>query len=273
VPAGNLSSSDVQSALNELDAEKAPVNGAVLQDPTCNAPAANDNSSKIINSAWFSDHASSANPIVDGVATPGVSFQFARADHVHPVDASRAPVNSPAFGGVPTGPTAPVDTNTNQLATCAFVLAQPVNAIANGIVTFIKMASSAIATTAQFRAAAADKLLTADRVWAAAAPVSLIDGTTVTPDLNQGIDFVLTLGSAASRTLANPTNLKLGQKGTIYLIQDATGDRTITTWGGNYKFPNGIKPTLSTAGNAIDAISYQVFTSSAIMCSFVKALG
>ena len=79
----------------------------------------------------------------------------------------------------------------------------------------------------------------------------------MTPDFSTGIDFSWTIG-AAGRTLNNPTNAKPGQKGVIYLIQDATGGRTITTWGNTYKFPGGTKPTLSTAANAVDIVSYLV---------------
>lgn len=61
---------------------------------------------------------------MDGAAARGTSTHFARADHVHPTDSSRAPLASPALTGAPTAPTAAVDTNTTQIATTAFVLAQ-----------------------------------------------------------------------------------------------------------------------------------------------------
>lgn len=43
--------------------------------------------------------ASNANPVVDGVAATGSSPAYARGDHVHPLDASRAPVANPTFTG------------------------------------------------------------------------------------------------------------------------------------------------------------------------------
>lgn len=54
---------------------------------------------------------------------PGSGVKWAREDHVHPTDTSRAPLVSPAFTGTPTVPTAAVGTNTTQIATTAFVLA------------------------------------------------------------------------------------------------------------------------------------------------------
>jgi hypothetical protein len=126
------------------------------------------------------------------------------------------------------------------------------------------------ATAAEYRSnSAPTKMLTSGAVWDAAAIVTLTDSATVTPDFGAGIDFNWTLG-AAGRTLANPTNQKVGQKGIIYLSQDATGSRTITTWGSAWKFPGGIKPTLSTPGTSLDALSYVVVANNFIACSFMQ---
>ncbi len=145
-------------------------------------------------------------------------------------------------------------------------LAAPVTNIADGIVTFAKMAAAALATTAQFLSNTASKILTTDKVWAAAQPTVLTDAASVTADFNTGINFVWTL-AAAGRTFTNPTNIKY-QSGVIYFVQDATGGRTITTWGGFWKFAGGVKPTLSTAPNAVDAMSYAVKSPTEIVCSF-----
>ena len=51
----------------------------------------------------------------------GSENAYARGDHVHPTDTTRAPLASPALTGVPTAPTADVGTNTTQIATTAFV--------------------------------------------------------------------------------------------------------------------------------------------------------
>jgi hypothetical protein len=122
-------------------------------------------------------------------------------------------------------------------------------------------------TAAQFAANSANAVLATNAVWTAAAPVTLTDAATVTPDFSTGFDFIWTLG-ATGRTLANPTNMKLGQKGVIYLIEDATGSRTITTWGTNYKFSGGTKPTLTTTAAAVDVVSYCVKSATEIECFF-----
>ena len=268
VPAGNISATDVQAAINELDTEKAPLSGAALVNPTSTTPAANDNSSKVANTAWFAGQASGSLPTMAGAAAPGTALTFSRGDHVHPTDTSRAPLTSPNFTGTPTAPTpANAADNSAALATTAWVNGFQITNIADGIVSYAKMAASAIATTAQFLANASQKILTTDRVWAAAPPTTLTDGSSVAPDLSTGINFSWTLG-AAGRTLANPTNMKVGQTGLIYLIQDGTGGRTITTWGSQWKFPGGSKPVLSTAANSIDVLAYAVKSSTEIIGTF-----
>ena len=65
--------------------------------------------------------ASTTSPKMDGTATVGTELAFARGDHIHPTDTSRAPLASPAFTGTPTAPTATTGTNSTQVATTAFV--------------------------------------------------------------------------------------------------------------------------------------------------------
>jgi len=66
---------------------------------------------------------SSTTPAMDGTATVGILTTYARGDHIHPTDTSRAPLASPTFTGTPAAPTATAGTNTTQLATTAFVAA------------------------------------------------------------------------------------------------------------------------------------------------------
>lgn len=65
--------------------------------------------------------ASTTTPAMDGTASVGTETTFARGDHVHPTDSTRAPLASPTFTGTPAAPTAASGTNTTQLATTAFV--------------------------------------------------------------------------------------------------------------------------------------------------------
>lgn len=94
---------------------------------------------------------------------------------------------------------------------------------------------------------------------------TLTDGATVTPDMADSNNFTLTLGG--NRTLANPTNLTAGQSGSIFIVQDGTGSRTLA-YGNQYDFIGGTAPTLSTAASSVDRIDYVVRTTGSIHCVF-----
>jgi hypothetical protein len=121
------------------------------------------------------------------------------------------------------------------------------------------------ASAANWRDNIANKLLNANAVWSSMSETTLTDGATISWDMVTGFDFIATLGG--NRTIANPTNTKVGQKGRLILQQDATGSRTVT-WGSNYKFPNGVKPILSTAANSVDVLYYDVRSATYIIMSF-----
>lgn len=97
--------------------------------------------------------------------------------------------------------------------------------------------------------------------------VALTDGATITPDFSAGNNFSVTL--AGNRTLANPTNLTAGQAGTIVITQDGTGSRTLA-YGGNWKFPGGTAPTLTTTAAAVDVIAYYVESASRITARLIS---
>lgn len=85
------------------------------------------------------------------------------------------------------------------------------------------------------------------------AVATLTDGATITPDFSTSNNFTVTLGG--NRTLANPTNITAGQSGVIFVVQDATGSRTLS-YGTYWKFPGGTAPTLTTTANAVDILAY-----------------
>ena len=109
---------------------------------------------------------------------------------------------------------------------------------------------------------ASDGVVTA-KAGAVAEIATLTSATTVTPDFATSANFTLTLGHNV--TLANPSNLTPGQSGSIFLVQDGTGSRTIT-FGSQYDFAGGTAPTLSTAASSVDRLDYIVRTSSSIHC-------
>lgn len=102
---------------------------------------------------------------------------------------------------------------------------------------------------------------------AASAPVALADAATITPDLDTGSVFTVTLGG--NRTLANPVNLAPGQSGMIVASQDGTGGRKLA-FGSAWKFAGGT-PLLSTGANAVDVISFYVLSPTVLLCTLARA--
>lgn len=82
---------------------------------------------------------------------------------------------------------------------------------------------------------------------------TLTDGATINWDLRYEQVAEVTL--AGNRTLANPTNGEAGGTYILIVKQDSTGSRTLS-FGANYAFPGGTAPTLSTAANAVDVLSF-----------------
>lgn len=66
--------------------------------------AADTNTTQVATTAFVIGQASSSSPLIDGTATIGTSLKYARADHIHPTDTTRAPLASPTFTGIVTVP-------------------------------------------------------------------------------------------------------------------------------------------------------------------------
>ena len=94
---------------------------------------------------------------------------------------------------------------------------------------------------------------------------TLTDATTITPDFATNNVFSVTLGG--NRTLANPSNPIPGQSGSIFIVQDGTGSRTLS-WGSYWDFMAGTAPTLSTTAGAVDRIDFVVRSSTSIHTIF-----
>ncbi len=133
-----LSASDVAGVVS---ANSAGLTGT----PTAPTASLNTNTSQLATTAFVLGQAASASPLANGTAAVGSATQFARQDHVHPIDSSRAAVVSPAFTGTPTAPTAASGDNSNTLATTAFVKAQSYITASNAPVQSVAGRSGAIA--------------------------------------------------------------------------------------------------------------------------------
>ena len=80
-------------------------------------------------------------------------------------------------------------------------------------------------------------------------------------DLNRNANFELTL--SGNITLANPAELTAGTTGSIFVVQDGTGSRTVA-YGSVWDFAAGTAPTMTTTASAVDRIDYIVRSSTKI---------
>ena len=88
-------------------------------------------------------------------------------------------------------------------------------------------------------------------------------------DFSLGNNYTLTL--AENSALSNPSNETAGQAGSILIIQDGTGSRTLS-YGSHYLFAGGTDPTLSTAGSSVDRLDYFIQAADKVHCVLTKAL-
>ena len=107
------------------------------------------------------------------------------------------------------------------------------------------------------------ELTLTDTIDGALAPTitTLTDAATITPNFQTSCNFTVTLGG--NRTIANPSAMTVGQSGSIFIVQDGTGSRTLS-WGSYWDFIQGTAPTLSTGANAVDRIDYVVRSATSI---------
>lgn len=127
------------------------------------------------------------------------------------------------------------------------------------------------ASVSEYRANTADRILTTDIVYSAAAEVTISYSSTTTLDFSTFINGTITL--TGNVTFANPTNQSgsVGKSGHIRIIQDATGSRT-ASWGTNWIFNGGTDPVLSTAAGTTDILYYKILANGVIHASLNRAV-
>ena len=90
---------------------------------------------------------------------------------------------------------------------------------------------------------------------------ALTSATTITIDMDTAQNHSVTL--AHNTTFANPSNMNIGQTGSIIITQDSTGSRT-ASFGSYWKFAGGTAPTLTTTASAVDRIDYIIVSATLI---------
>ena len=200
--------------------------------PISTTAAADTNTTQVATTAYVVGQASSTAPVVDGVATVGTSLRYARADHIHPTDTSRAPLNSPSLTGTPLSITAAVDTNTTQIATTAYVMGQGYAKLASP--TFTGTPSLPTGTTAVTQTAGNNSTAVATTAFVTAAavpgtgrllraPQVLTSGTSYTTPASCTAIYVEAIGGGGgSGGVTNPPSGSGGGGGGAYLTKYVT---------------------------------------------------
>lgn len=137
--------------------------------------------------------------------------------------------------------------------------------LTGGTITSEGVINVDVATSANIRSGAFNKIVSSDQLYAANAPVTSSGSGSFTLDLNSGRVFQRTLTGAS--TMANPTNQVAGQGGIIYILQDSIGGRTLN-YGTNWKIIGGTSGITTTA-SAVNVFSYYVRSVGNISLSYL----
>jgi len=205
--------------------------------PLAPTAALNTNTTQLATTAFVIGQAATLAPLMNGVAAVGTGTTFARNDHVHASDTSKANLASPTFTGVPAAPTPVNGTNTTQVATTAFVLG-----------TRLEQHAAPIAALS----------LNSQRITSLAEPLNPQDAATKNyVDLTiQGLDPKQSVRVASTSNIAT-----LSGTMTIDSIALAVGDRVLVK-DQTTQSSNGIYIVSATAWTrAIDADTWDELTS------------
>jgi hypothetical protein len=212
---------------------KAPLASPTFTGTPASTTASVDTSTtQIATTAYVTGQAASATSPINGTAATGTSLKYARQDHVHGSDTSRAKLASPTLTGVPLSTTASIDTNTTQVATTAFVVGQGYLKSTSASTTYAPLASPTLTGVPAAPTATLGTNTTqiATTAFVKAETAALVDSAPATLDtlnelaaaLGDDANFATTI----TNTLAN--KLDISSASSTYLTQ-ASASTTYAT--------------------------------------------
>lgn len=161
--------------------------------PLSTTAVANTNTTQIATTAFVVGQAATVAPLVDGTAAIGTSLLYARQDHVHPTDTTRAPLASPTFTGVVTIPAGASISGFAPLASPSF--------------TGVPLVPTAAAGTNTTQAASTAFVQTAVSNLVAAAPAALDTLNELAAALGNDANFATTISTSIGTKLSKASNL------------------------------------------------------------------
>ncbi len=86
--------------------------------------------------------------------------------------------------------------------------------------------------------------------------VAVSDTSIFGVNMTSGNNFIVHL--SADSTLRQPDNLKVGQQGIIYIVQEQTSGSKTLSYANDFKFVSGTVPTITTSISAVDMLVYSI---------------
>ena len=165
--------------------------------------------------------------------------------------AAKADIASPTFTGTPAGPTAAVSTNTTQLATTAFVVAE----IADEVGTTVQAYDADTAKTDVAQTYTAGQRAEITTLTSSSGSVAI--------DFSLSNNFKLTLSEAV--TAITVSNATAGQSGSIFIEQPSSGGPyAVGGWVAAFLFSGAAAPTITQTASKTDRVDYTILSATQI---------
>ena len=164
---------------------------------------------------------------------------------------AKADIASPTFTGTPAGPTAAVSTNTTQLATTAFVVAE----IADEVGTTVQAYDADTAKTDVAQTYTAGQRAEITTLTSSSGSVAI--------DFSLSNNFKLTLSEAV--TAITVSNATAGQSGSIFIEQPSSGGPyAVGGWVAAFLFSGAAAPTITQTASKTDRVDYTILSATQI---------
>lgn len=202
--------------------------------------------------------------------TTGTSTFLITTDgtNVHGIDSAGLGIPGASGGGGSSVISRTVLTSIGEIETTTV---DPVTSVtATGVSTFISNASVVepklvplsttdiryVNTSAGYTNTMAAENIVTGQTYSPLVTVAVSDTSIFAVDMTAGTNFIIHL--SADSTLRQPDNIKVGQQGIIYVIQEQTSGGKTLSYANDFKFVSGTVPTITTGISAVDMLAYSV---------------
>jgi hypothetical protein len=287
-PHGNIGSTNVQAAIQEVDDEKMPYSGGTFTGEVLIGSGASFGFEGSSENAFqtfldavdptadrtiiFPDLSGTvittgSTAVISGVMIASGTITNQNISNAAAIQGSKITSGTTSAVGVVQLTDSTSSTSTTTAATpnsvkSAYDLAAAALPASGGTMTGSIIFASGQTISGYAQLAAAQSFTAAQR----GSVVTIAGSGTVTLDLSLGNNFASTL--SGTTTFALPSGLAAGQSGALVLSQDGTGSRLVSFSG--WKFPGGTAPTATTTEYGVDVVVYYVESASRISARMIN---